>query len=58
MLRTITFTTGLGLQGAGLYAAVVTFGAWTTFGLYAIGGLVVVLQHAILRRTPCSSGES
>ena len=58
MIRALTFTTGLGLQGAGLYAAVATFGTWTTLGLYAIGGLVVVLQHVVLRRAPCSAGES
>ena len=58
MLRALTFTTGLGLEGAGLYAAVATFGTWTTLGLYAIGGLVVVLQHVILGRTRCSSGGS
>ena len=55
--RAISFTAGLGLQLIGLYAAVVTFGALITLGLYAIGGLAVVLQHVALRRTPCSPGE-
>ena len=57
MIRALTFTAGLGLQGVGLYAAVVTFGAWVTVGLYAVGGLAVVLQHVVLRRTTCSPGE-
>ena len=57
MIRAVTFATGLGLQIVGLYAAVVTFGALITLGLYAVGGLAVVLQHVILRRTTCSPGE-
>ena len=57
MIRAITFATGLGLQIVGLYAAVVTFGALITLGLYAVGGLAVVLQHLVLGRTACSSGD-
>ena len=57
MIRALAVTTGLGLQCAGLYALVATFGAWSTLGLYAIGGLAIALQHIVLRRTPCSSGE-
>ena len=53
MIRAITFATGLGLQIVGLYAAVVTFGALITLGLYAVGGLAVALQHVILRRQQC-----
>ena len=37
-------------QVLGLYASVVTFGAWITFALYAVGGVAVVLQHAVARR--------
>lgn len=51
--RAFTVTTGLGLQLMGLYAIVVTFGAWTTLGLGVAGALAVVLQHAVLRRTSC-----
>jgi hypothetical protein len=57
MIRALTVTTGMGLQCVGLYAAVATFGAWITVGLYAVGGLAVVLQHIVLRRTRCSLGE-
>jgi hypothetical protein len=57
MIRALTFTTGVGLQGMGLYAAVATFGAWTTVGLYAVGSLVIVLQHVVLGRTSCSPGD-
>ena len=56
MIRALTVTTGLGLQCAGFYAHVATFGAWT-LGLYAIGGLAIALQHVVLRRTSCSSGD-
>ena len=52
----ITIATGIGLQLVGLYAAAVTFGPWITLGLYAVGGLAVVLQQAVLRRTSCSPG--
>ena len=56
--RTITATTAVGLQLVGLYAAVVTFGAWTTLGLYSVGGLALLLQHVIFSRsTPCSLGD-
>jgi hypothetical protein len=57
MIRTLTVTTGIGLQCVGLYALVATFGAWSTLGLYAVGGLVIALQHVGLRGTPCSSGD-
>jgi hypothetical protein len=56
MIRALTVTAGLGLQLIGLYAAVVTFGVLITLGLYAVGGLAVVLQHIVLRRTRCSPG--
>jgi hypothetical protein len=57
MIRALTVMTGIGLQLVGLYAAVVTFGVLLTLALYAIGGLAVVLQHLVLRRTRCSLGE-
>ena len=55
--RVLTFTMAFALQLAGLYAAVVTFGAWVTLGLYGTGGLAIVLQQAVLRRTSCSPGD-
>ena len=55
--RVLTALTGLGLQLAALYAALATFGAWTTLGLYVAGVLAVVLQYLALRRTACSPGE-
>jgi len=57
MIRAITVTTGIGLQLLGVYAVAVTFGAWITVGLYAVGGLAVVLQQAVLRRTSCLPGD-
>ncbi len=57
MIRAITLTTGIGLQLMGLYAVAVTFGAWTTLGLYAVGGLAVVWQHVAPGRMPCSPGD-
>jgi hypothetical protein len=57
VIRALTVTTGIGLQIFGLYAAVVTFGALITLGLYAVGGLAIVLQHVVLSRsTSCSRG--
>ena len=56
--RAITSVAGLGLQLAGLYAAVVTFGLWVTVALCGVGALAVLLQHVVLMRgTPCSPGE-
>ena len=56
--HTITITTAVGLQLLGLYAATVTFGAWITVGLYAVGGLAVVLRHIVVgRATSCSPGD-
>jgi len=55
--RALTVATGLGLQLAGVYAAVVTYGAGLTVGLYAVGGLAVVLQHVGCRRAACSPGD-
>ena len=57
MMRALTFSAGLGLQGMCLYAAIATFGAWATVGLYAAGGLAVVLQHIVLWRASCSPGD-
>jgi len=55
--RAITGATATALQLAGLYAAVVTFGAWPALGLYTVGGLVLFLQQIILSRSaPCSLG--
>ena len=56
--RAITGATATALQLVGLYAAVVTFGAWITLGLYTVGGLALLLQQVILTRsTPCSLGD-
>ena len=41
---------GVGLQLAGVYAAVVTFGVLLTVAIYVIGGLAALLQHLTLRR--------
>jgi hypothetical protein len=58
VVRVITGVAGLGLQLAGLYALYVAFGAWLTLGLYAIGGLAIVLQQLVVRRmTSCSPGD-
>ena len=57
MIRALTVTAGLGLQGMGLYAAVATFGAWITLGVYAVGALAVLLQVVVLGRATCSPGE-
>jgi hypothetical protein len=57
LARAVTVTTGFGLQLMGLYAAVVTFGAWITLGLYATGGIALGLQRVILGRArSCSPG--
>jgi len=40
---------GVGLQLAGVYAAIVTFGALVTAAIYIIGGLVALLQHLTMR---------
>ena len=55
--RALTVVAGLGLQLAGLYAVLATFGAGVTLGLYAVGALAVVLQHVVAGRTPCSPGD-
>ena len=56
--RGITVSTAVALQLAGLYAATITFGVWITVGLYAVGGLAIVLQHVVLARTPlCLPGD-
>ena len=58
LARAITATTAVGLQLVGLYAAVVTFGAWAALGLYSVGSLALLLQHVVLSRsTPCSLGD-
>ena len=55
--RGITVSTALAVQLAGLYATTITFGVWITLGLYAVGGLAIVLQQVVLSRTaPCSPG--
>jgi hypothetical protein len=41
---------GVGLQLAGVYAAIVTFGLLLTAGIYVVGGLVALLQHLVLAR--------
>ena len=46
----LTSTIALGLQIAGLYAAVATCGVWITVGLCAVGGLAAVLPYLVLRR--------
>ena len=40
----------VGLQVAGAYAAIVTFGVLLTVAIYVVGGLAALLQHLTLRR--------
>ena len=49
-LTAISVTTGLGFQVLGLYAMWITFGTWMTLGVYAVGGLAVLLQRVIAER--------
>ena len=56
-LMSVSIAAGLGLQVLGVYAIWATFGAWPTFGFYAIGGLAILLQRVIAgRRLSCSAG--
>ena len=45
-----TSAIAIGLQLAGVYAAVVTFGVLLTVAIYVVGGLAALLQHLTLRR--------
>lgn len=45
-----TSVVAVGLQLAGVYAAVVTFGALLTVAIYVVGGSAALLQHLTLRR--------
>ena len=45
-----TSAIAIGLQLAGVYAAVVTFGVLLAVAIYIVGGLVALLQHLTLRR--------
>ena len=45
-----TSVVAVGLQVAGVYAAVVTFGVLLTVAIHVIGGLAALLQHLTLRR--------
>jgi len=47
-----TSAIAIGLQLAGVYAAVVTFGVLLAVAIYVVGGLTALLQHLILRRIP------
>jgi len=44
-----TSVVAIGLQLAGMYAAIVTFGVLLTVAIYVVGGLVALL-HLRLRR--------
>jgi hypothetical protein len=56
--RSLSSIAALGLQLAGLYAAIATFGLWVTVALCGVGTLAVLLQNVILwRATTCSLGE-
>jgi hypothetical protein len=48
--QALTIAAAFLFQAVGLYAAWATFGAWITLALYAVGGVAVVLQHAVARR--------
>ena len=52
LAHAMTSVVAVGLQLAGVYAAVVTFGVLLTVAIYAIGGLAALLQHLTLRRIP------
>jgi len=41
---------GAGLQLAGVYAAIVTFGVLITAAIYVVGGLVALLKHLVVAR--------
>ena len=45
-----TSVVAIGLQLAGMYAAIVTFGVLLTMAIYVVGGLAALLQHLTLRR--------
>ena len=57
-LMCISITAALGFQVLGLYAIWVTFGAWMTLAVYAVGGLTILLQRVITERriAACSHG--
>ena len=57
IVRVATGLAGLGLQVAGLYALVATFGVWVTLALCGVGALAVLLQHIVVWRATCSRGE-
>jgi hypothetical protein len=50
LAHTATSVVAVGLQVAGVYAAVVTFGVLVTGGIYVVGGLVAFLQHVAAER--------
>ena len=52
LAHAMTSVVAVGLQLAGVYAAVVTFGALLTVAIYVVGGLTALLQHLTLRRIP------
>ena len=45
-----TSVVAVGLQLAGVYAAVVTFGVLITAAIYVVGGLVALLKHLVVAR--------
>jgi len=57
IVRVATGVAGLGLQLAGLYALAATFGLGVTLALCGVGALAVLLQHIVVWRATCSSGE-
>ena len=53
----LTLAIGGSLQAVGVYASVLTFGGWTTLGLYTLGGLAALLLSLVARRNAsCSLG--
>ncbi len=48
----LTSLIAAGLQLAGVYAAIVTFGVLLTVAIYVAGAGVTLLQHVIVRRIP------
>ena len=49
-LMSVSIAAGLGFQVLSLYAIWVTFGAWMTLAVYAVGGLAILLQRVIAER--------
>ena len=52
LTHTVTSLISFGLQLAGIYAAIVTFGALVTAAIYIVGGVAAFLQYFVVGRIP------